>query len=201
MGEVISFGRSKQVPFWWLAAPTIKWSAERHPELPVLEARGVIMLWDDDQEDAEEPTIEAGSIRIAKPLLWAGMDPLIAMDDISSDYEALAHSILGTHSYNDAFAEWFEGQFGIFPISDPVFIDDIDILPAYRNPRDPLAAQAVVEALAAFGAPDSPIVGFGFDQVNSEDVATYRDKGLWDWVGPLGAEPWHDVLVAARPQG
>lgn len=200
MGEVISFGKSKQEPRWWLSAPTIKWSAERHPELPVLEARGVIMLWEDDDK-AAKPTIEAGAIRIAKPFLWAGMDPLVAMDDISADYEALARSILGPRSYDEAFSEWFEDRFGIMPVSDPVFIEDIDIRPEYRNPHDPLAAQAVVEALAAFGAPDSPLVGFGFDQVNQRDIATYRDKGLWDWVGPLGAEPWHDVLVAARPQG
>ena len=201
MGEVISFGKSKQEPRWWLSGPTIKWSSQRHADLPVLEARGVIMLWDESVDNADEPTVEAGAIRVAKPYLWAGMDPLEAMDVISSDYEALAHSILGPRSYHEAFAEWFEDKFGILPISDPIFIEDIDIRPEHRNPHDPLAAQAVVEAVAAFGAPDSPIVGFGFDQVNSADIPAYRDKGLWDWVGPLGAEPWQDVLVATRPQG
>lgn len=201
MGQVLSFGKSKQEPRWWLSGPSVKWSAERHPDLPVLEASGRIMLWDERQEDAEEATIEAGTIRIAKPFLWAGMDPLVAMDDISADYEALAHSILGPRSYDDAFAEWFEDTFGIMPISDPVFIEDIDIRSELRNPRDPLAAQAVVEALAAFGSPDSPIVGYGFDQIHENDIEIYRQKGLWDWVGPLAAEPWQDVLVAARPQG
>ena len=201
MGDIIYLAKNKQDPTWWVAGPSIQWSAERHPELPVLEATGRILLWDEEDDSAEEPTIEAGRIRIAKPYLWAGIDPLLAMDDISSDYETLASSVLDSGCYDDEFTVWFEGTFGVFPNGEPIFIDDIHIESRYRNPRDPLAAQAVIEAAAAFGSCDSVIIGFGFEAVRRDSRDKYRAQGLWDWEGPLGAKPWRNVLVAPRPQG
>ena len=185
---------------WWATGPTVQWIVDRHADLPVLGATGQILLWDENDDDAEEPTIEAGTIHITKPYLWAGKDPLEAMDDVSGDHAALACAILSEGSYDEAFGEWFEKTFGIMAGGDPIFVDDIDIRPEFRTPLDGIAAHAVIEAVAAFGGPDSPIIGYGHELVAEEIREECRKRGLWDWEKPLGAKPWHDVLVAARPQ-
>ena len=200
MGDIINMAKDKRDPVWWISSLVIQWNAERHPDLPVLEAEGRILLWDKEDEQAEEPTVEAGTIRVVKPYLWAGTDPVIAMDDISADYELLASSVLASHSYQEEFYEWFLDTFGVAPHSDPIFIEDIHIQPNYRNPRDPLAAQAVIDAAATFGAADSPIITYGFEQIPEERRKKFMHRGLWDWENALGARPWRNILAAARPQ-
>jgi hypothetical protein len=188
-------------PPWWMSDISVKWTAQRHPDLPVLEATGRILLRDGEYEGAEEPTIEAGTIAIVKPYLWAGMDPVLAMDDISADYEVLACAVLGdddNRAFLDEFKDWFLDMFGVDAESDPIFIEDIDIKTEHRHPA--LVAQAVLEAAATFGATTSPIIGYGYELVSEEQRDELRQRGLWDWVGPLGAKPWRNVLVACRPQ-
>ena len=201
--KVLNLAKSRQFPTWWLGVECeVKWEAVRHPDLPVLEATGKILLWpEDDDEGDEYPSVEAGTISVAKPYLWAGDDALIAMDDISADYSELASAVLDGRCYSDDFTEGYCETYGEPPIADPVFVHDLDIEPRYRNPREPLAAVAVLEAAAAFGAPLSPLIGFGPSLVADDLRDRLRDRGLFDWTTALGAKEFRGVFVAPRPAG
>ena len=199
MGNVVRLAKHKGIATWWEETEVrVLWSADRHPGLPVLEATGEIFLWGEDDE--EEPTASAGTISIAKPCLWADADCQAAVDDISGDCGLLAAAVLDGPDYSDEFHQWFEVTFGVLATGNPVFIHDIEIQGGFRNPQDPLAAYAVLEAAAAFGSPGSPIIGFSVELVGEHIRDQCRNRGLWDWVDPLNAQTWRGVLVAARPQ-
>ena len=202
-GELVSLAKRHESPSWWESRDVfVRWTAERYYGTPVLIADGQIMSLraEDIGDEGDEDGVEIGTIRVAKPYFYAGYDVCEALDDISSDLIELGSAVLEDGHYSDDFVEWLEQEFGVMPMAEPILVDDIKIKPGLRNPRDPVAAIAVLEAVAAFGSADSPIVGHSLSAVQPRLRDELRDHGLWDWADALGAKEWNGYLVAVRPQ-
>lgn len=199
MGRIVKLARNVEVRECPDAQTTIQWSAQRHPALPVLEARGEIWRWRPSgpgRAGGGERSAYAGTVGVAKPYLWSDGDVFEAMASVGAGCRALAVQVLGSAGYREDFAEWMANRFGVVFPGDPVFVHDIRIEPGHRSPRRPLAAVAALEAAQAFGSRSSPIIGFAPVLVREEQRARRRDEGLWDWIEPLGAKPWRDLVVA-----
>ena len=199
--EVVVIPPDQRDPRWWEHSDIcVRWEIHRHSSLPVVSAKGriVIQHWDDDT--GEPSDVELGEIQIAKAAL-GDFDVMLELDALSMDHCALAVPLFDGDFYSEAFGEWFEDTFWSHPLGDPVLIMDMKLPPEHRDEEGKVAAHAVLDAATVFGGATSPIVTFHESYI--EDVArreAYEKQGLWAWIEPLRAERYDNVYVAVRPR-
>ena len=170
----------------------------------MVSAVGMIMVQRDDLPEDYDPSdedahyMQVGTIVIAKPFLGEA-DANMAMDALTGDHDYLASALLDGVSYDEAFFDWFEAEFGLLLSGDPIFVLDVKIDEGHRNPDALVAAHAALDALATFGGMTSPLVTFDIDNIDSQVPPGLRDEASWTWVHALRAKRWKHVYVAARP--
>jgi hypothetical protein len=152
---------------------------------------------DDDATD-DDYHEKAGEIRIAKAFVDT-TDIVLAMDALTSDHEFLASQIIDGTFYEQAFADWFDDEFGVMLGGDPVFVLDLVIHEKHRDPDCLVAAHAALDALSTFGGVASPLVTFHFEGIDPTLRSGLRDVGLWGWVHALRAKRWKGAYVTSRP--
>ncbi|MCX4239749.1 hypothetical protein [Paraliomyxa miuraensis] len=204
--DEVMFPPDQRDPRWFAESPVmVRWDARRELEVAVVSAIGTIMVWrnelPDDCEEGDEEAhyVKVGEIRISKPFLSDQVDANMEMDALTGDHDYLASALLDGNGYDEDFYDWYEAEFGLMVGGDPVFVLDLRISEAHRDPEALVTAHAALDALATFGSMTSPLVTFDVEQTNPNIPPGLREEASWTWVHALRAKRWKYVYVVARP--